>query len=214
MAPRPRKKTTAWGDAEGRRRDILGAARALVESGVSDLTMRDVALKARVSPGTIYVYFKTKEEIFLTLYAARVDAFADEVDAVCAEARDWDDLFSKFAERYLAFYRDYGHALNVWSLLADPAALESLPPDLTQKLRAQVVRTFTTASSKAREVAAAEGRVLRDDPLVMPFLWTVLTGLADNFSGPRAKAHPHRWEDMVRFAAQTLRAGLTELEKR
>jgi AcrR family transcriptional regulator len=204
------KKSTAWGDAEGRRRDILSAARAILQkSGHDSLNMRDVAVRARVSPGTLYVYFKTKEEIFLTLYAARVDEFATEAEALVCRAESFEDLFTLFAAAYLRFYEEYGHALSVWSIVADENAVADLPRDLVDRLRAQVTRVFALAGARARELAAHEGRTLRDDRLAMPFVWAVLTGLADNFSGPRAKAATYDWDEMVRFAARTLREGLT-----
>jgi AcrR family transcriptional regulator len=215
MAKVAKKATTAWGDAEGRRRDILAAAKRIVETrGRDGLNMRDVAVRAKVSPGTLYVYFKTKEEIFLTLYAARVEAFAGEVEAFAAEAASWDDLFARFAKSYLAFYREYGSSLSLFSLTADPAAVAELPPALIDELRAKVVRIFALAADRARALALLEGRHLKDDPHALPLLWMVLTGLADSMSGPRRDAHPYDWDSMVRFAARTLLAGLTEESER
>jgi AcrR family transcriptional regulator len=208
-------KKTAWGDADGRRRDILAAAKGIVaKHGRDGLNMRDVAVRAKVSPGTLYVYFKTKEEIFLTLYAARVEDFAREVEALAEAARTWDELFARFAESYLGFYRDFGRGLSLFSLTADPAAIAELPPALVEDLRAKVGRILGLAAARARVLAEREGRRFTEDPHAMPLLWMVLTGRADSMSGPRRDAAPYDWDQMVRFASRTLLAGLTEEKTR
>src|SRR5262249_33019756 len=69
------ESTTAWGDAEGRRRDILDSAeKLLAESGYAGLTMRAIAVGAGVSSGTLYQYFDGKEDVFVALMAGRLEA--------------------------------------------------------------------------------------------------------------------------------------------
>ena len=48
---------------------ILGAARALfLEKGYDQTSLRNIAEKIEYSPGTIYLYFKEKDEIFHALH--------------------------------------------------------------------------------------------------------------------------------------------------
>src|SRR4051812_16119226 len=86
--PKPAKITkTQWGDGEGRRRDILAAARRLLErDGYEALNIRDVARGAGVSPGTVYTYFGSREQLFATLYAERLQALDAELGPLCARA--------------------------------------------------------------------------------------------------------------------------------
>ena len=79
-----RSSKTRWGDREGRRRDILDAAREqMAEGGYLALNMRDLARRASVSPGTLYQYFSTKEEIFATLYAEAIEAHNAQLAPIC-----------------------------------------------------------------------------------------------------------------------------------
>src|ERR1044072_2643766 len=73
--------TTAWGDARARRRDILRSAEELLAgSGYAGLTMRAIAVGAGVSSGTLYQYFGGKEDVFVALMSARLEALATTLD--------------------------------------------------------------------------------------------------------------------------------------
>src|SRR5262245_29927912 len=77
-----------WGDKEGRRREILSAARELLDaSDYSELSMRVLADRAGISAGTLYLYFRTKEEIFLTIYCERIEALREEGRRASAKAK-------------------------------------------------------------------------------------------------------------------------------
>lgn len=74
----------AVGDEEKRRRRtaILRVARAVLERRAFDaFTMAEVARKAGLAKGTIYLYFATKEEMFLALLEGLLLAWFDDVDA-------------------------------------------------------------------------------------------------------------------------------------
>src|SRR5262249_5829655 len=118
-APLKLKKTkTQWGDGEGRRRDILGAARRLLEcDGYDALSIRDVARGAGVSPGLVYTYFGSREQLFAALYAERLAQLDAELAPLCAQAETPEALLVAIAERYFDVYRVFGRELNLWSLL-------------------------------------------------------------------------------------------------
>jgi AcrR family transcriptional regulator len=193
------KQKTKWGDREGRRRDILAAARGLLEeTGYQGFTIRDVADGAGVSLGTVYTYFGSKEELFATLYAERLDRFQAEIEPVCASAETAEQLLAAIAERYLDVYRVFGRELEVWSLVPG-----DVPPEVAAPLVESAGRVFATVQGGLQRFA-----VLDDAGLVVPFLWATLNGLADHFTSRRHLVHPYGWDDLVAFAARTIVAGL------
>jgi AcrR family transcriptional regulator len=65
-----------------RRREILQAARALFQAKpFQAISMADVAGKAGMAKGTVFLYFKTKEQLFLELTALEFEALFDALDA-------------------------------------------------------------------------------------------------------------------------------------
>ena len=55
-------------ERERRRQQIIVAAkRVFSEKGFSKSTMEDIAREAELSPGTLYLYFKNKDELYASL---------------------------------------------------------------------------------------------------------------------------------------------------
>ena len=67
---------------EERRQAILTAALELYrETSYDAVNIAQVAQKAGVAKGTFYLYFKTKEELFLAMLAQEFEEWFDEIDA-------------------------------------------------------------------------------------------------------------------------------------
>jgi len=147
---------TKWGDREGRRRDILDAARLQMrDGGYVELNMRDIARGAGVSPGTLYQYFSTKEEIFATLYAEAIEAHTARLAPVCEQADDLEAFLVEVATAYLDLYAAYGRHFTTWSAVmaestvgSEAAQVSPLPRELSLRLRSatydQAVLIVTT----------------------------------------------------------------------
>ena len=88
-------------DKQERRGEILAAGLALFEEmNFADIRMVDVAERAGVAKGTVYLYFATKEELFLSLLEDEVSAWFDHVDQSLSSRRDWngEKLAKMFAD--------------------------------------------------------------------------------------------------------------------
>lgn len=65
-----------------RRADILRVAmRRFAGSSYDALAMNDIAVEAGVAKGTLYLYFRSKDELFLALYEQELDGWFNELDA-------------------------------------------------------------------------------------------------------------------------------------
>ena len=81
-------ESTARGDRDGRRRDVLAAATEIIEeSGWDGFSIRAIASRAGVSTGAVYQWFSGKDEIFGELFDREIrvgldliETFPDDVD--------------------------------------------------------------------------------------------------------------------------------------
>lgn len=85
------RRARAPEDKAARRADILEVAGRMFDEragcgGVVDLTMASLASEAGLAKGTLYLYFSTKEEIFLALVLDELERWIDALD------RDLDRL--------------------------------------------------------------------------------------------------------------------------
>jgi AcrR family transcriptional regulator len=182
----------------------------MAEGGYLALNMRDLALRASVSPGTLYQYFSTKEEIFATLYAEAIEAHNAQLAPICAGATDLEALLVDVATAYLDQYAAYGRYFTMWAALrADGAPDDAmLPRELAASLRAAAFTQGELIIGGIRRVAPGGTGRLLDQPIAMTFVWSVLNGLGDHLTSERRHVTPFSDRELITFAAQTLAAGL------
>lgn len=213
--PAQRHRAVAkWGDRQQRRIDILEAARdRIAEGGYLSLNMRDLAAGAGVSPGTLYSYFATKEELFATLYAEAIRAYTEAFAPVADAGLGLVDLLREIIGRHLDLYRTYGRHFTLWSAMRhDPetGAAAGFPHELILELRAATQEHGRQQMQAIRDAAARDGREVVDEKLVPSFLWSMLNGLADHVTSERRTLDPFPAERLIRFSAERLALAITE----
>jgi AcrR family transcriptional regulator len=81
-ARRRSRAARAGEERADRRAALLGAAREMFRGAAPDaIAVSDIAARAGVAKGTVYLYFATKEEIFLAIASEEIDAWLDALDA-------------------------------------------------------------------------------------------------------------------------------------
>ncbi|WP_028974259.1 TetR/AcrR family transcriptional regulator [Spirochaeta cellobiosiphila] len=90
---------------EAKRELILDAAMQLIrETGFDDLTMKDIANKCSLSKGTLYIYFKSKDEILESLFLTAGNRFLIYVKEHTKEVMTGLQKLMVIWEAYLQFY--------------------------------------------------------------------------------------------------------------
>ncbi|MBT8494822.1 MAG: TetR/AcrR family transcriptional regulator; helix-turn-helix transcriptional regulator, partial [Deltaproteobacteria bacterium] len=75
-------------EREQRRAQILDAAQAVfTERGLAASTMEQVAAAAEVSKGTLYLYFRSKDELFMALASEVAEATHAAIEDVAADGK-------------------------------------------------------------------------------------------------------------------------------
>ncbi|WP_027891627.1 TetR/AcrR family transcriptional regulator [Calidithermus chliarophilus] len=80
-------------DKEARREQILAGALELSQQvGFAEFTMTALAARLGLAKGTLYLYFQTKEELFLTLYERLLGEWFDALEAELNAEGAWDSI--------------------------------------------------------------------------------------------------------------------------
>jgi AcrR family transcriptional regulator len=88
-----------------RRQQILDAARRnFVRQGVADSTVDSIAKTAGVAKGTVYLYFKSKDEILRQVLIGDLEEFHAETVAIIAAPGPIEDRVRRFIHAELAFF--------------------------------------------------------------------------------------------------------------
>lgn len=174
--------------------------------------MRDLAADAGISPGTLYSYFATKEELFITLYVEAIRLHTEAFRPVAAAGHELTTLLTRVIEAHLELYRAYGRHFTLWSIMrqdADPPSRPGVRQELVAELRAVTIEHNRLLMDSIRDAAQREGRRVADERLVPSFLWSALNGLADHLTTDRRSLDRFPAPDLIEFSAGRLAAAIT-----
>src|SRR5262245_51077580 len=88
-------------EREERRHQILEAAANVFKSkGFAAATMDDVAAAAELSKGTLYLYFKSKDDLYLALSAVKLVQIADAFRVIAASGGSGIDQLERMLLAY------------------------------------------------------------------------------------------------------------------
>lgn len=94
--------------AEFNRANILAAAgRLFGQRGVEQTTVDDIAREADYSKSTIYVYFKSKEEIYFYIVLESMDMLKTRLESAIAAHEDFGAAFFAICAELTEFQREY-----------------------------------------------------------------------------------------------------------
>ena len=93
---------------EFRKSELLTAARTVFSrKGFHEATIDDIALEAGVAKGTVYLYFKSKHDIYLAALRDGVETLNEELRAVAAQEGPARDKLRKVIATKLAFLEEH-----------------------------------------------------------------------------------------------------------
>lgn len=152
-------------DKQAKRRDIVRhAADVFARTGYHESKMQEIATAADIGKGTIYEYFRTKEQLFLAVYDAwmsdyeslireRVESSPDAMGKVDAIRNSAVEFYESRAEQAPLLLEFWAHALRT----DNPAFLDRITRtrtflrDLGMKLTRELVDAgwFTEVDARA-----------------------------------------------------------------
>lgn len=123
--------------ADARRALVLEAARAsFLELGLEGASLREIARRAGYTPGAIYSYFASKEEVYAALLGESLERLNAAVRSAAAHAPD--DALREGARAFFLFYRDHPRDLDLGFYLFRGLQPRGLTPALDEALNARL----------------------------------------------------------------------------
>jgi AcrR family transcriptional regulator len=95
-------------EREQRRNEIIDAAEYVFFSkGLANASMDEVAAKAELSKGTIYLYFKSKEELLFAINLRSLKILQEKFEVVTDPAKSTIENILAIGNSYIQFSREY-----------------------------------------------------------------------------------------------------------
>jgi AcrR family transcriptional regulator len=142
--------------SRGKRDAILDAARAAFSrNGYERASVEDIAVQAGIAKGTLYLYFKSKEELYLAALTRDLRALADKGRAGMEKAATLRGKMLAFLQVRLEYARSHEEFLRIY--LAEYGSL-FVKPGLQGELR-RLARANLRYVAKVVEEAAARREI-------------------------------------------------------
>jgi AcrR family transcriptional regulator len=166
-------------DRERRRQQIIAASkRVFTSKGVSRTTIKDIADEAELSPGTLYIYFKNKDELYASLSIRMLKHLQLSLQRV-KETRDLSDdqRIDSVKKALLELYEIDPLMLINLSHLQASETLDNISPELYEQILDLSRRSLQTLSEIFAE-GIELGSFLKRKPMQLAVvLWAMFSGL-------------------------------------
>ena len=163
-----------------RQREILEAARDVFFSkGIHRATMDDVAARAELSKGAVYLYFESKESLLAHLLLEGLDVLLADLQVAYAadEPLGAEERIRRLAGAYLHFAQEHPHDFRLLMALDRGGFREKVPPKLYQQVLAASLRGLELLTEAVRQ-GVGDGDFASDDPRqTAGALWAALHGV-------------------------------------
>ncbi len=166
-------------EKERRRQQIIVAAkRVFTKKGLSKTTMEDIAKESELSPGTLYLYFKNKEELYASL-SLRILQFLSIRVAQVIEENDTnppEKLDKLIAAMYEVYEFDPMVIINMFHLQSSET-LRNLSPDLLQEINTLSQKALGHMASIFKD-GMEQGYFIERHPIALAdIFWSLFSGV-------------------------------------
>ena len=166
-------------ERERRRQQIIIAAKRVFSAkGFNKATMEDIAKEAELSPGTIYIYFKNKDELYASLSLRILKHLNIRLEHV--KNKEPLDHAKKVVALKEALYDVYEFdpliLINMFHLQSSET-LKNLSPQLLDEIK-ELSRTSLGTMAEIFEEGIKEGIFIDKHPYALAdILWALFSGL-------------------------------------
>lgn len=132
-------------EKKNRRNAILKAARGLFfENGFRPVTVESIAKKAELSKGSIYLYFKSKEEIYTQILLSDIDKFHQDFKDLIHDSTNASEAITRFAMIYVDLFLNDRELFRILMTFMLHTNAMNLPEDLNNHIIKSTNRNINT----------------------------------------------------------------------
>jgi len=107
--------------AERRAAILQAAAGVFLEKGISAASMDEIAERTEVSKGTVYLYFASKEDLFVAVVSETFAFLARLFEDAVTQSSSGVEALARLGRQYFRFCRDYPDRFRLAFLNDSPA---------------------------------------------------------------------------------------------
>ncbi|MFQ5401091.1 MAG: TetR/AcrR family transcriptional regulator [Anaerolineae bacterium] len=165
-------------EREARRRLILDSAKAVfAERGFQNATVEEIANQAELAVGTLYRYFQSKEEMYVSLLFEAMEMFRQNIEAARASDAAPDEQLRAVWRYFYDFYVQQPESYLAFMFLHNEGLRDVISPEVLDEINQRAGENFRLVGQIVQ--ASVEAGIYRpvDSRVVVDVLWSLLMGL-------------------------------------
>ncbi len=166
-------------EKEQRRKEIMDAARIVFSAkGFNRATMEEIATEAELSPGTLYLYFKNKEELHTSLSIHILGYLTKKIDQfVLKEDMNAEEKLIALRDTFIDVY-DYDSRMLISLFhLQSGETLRNLSGSVLQQLK-ETSRDALNAITTIVQEGIDQGYFIKKHPVALAdIIWATYSGV-------------------------------------
>jgi TetR/AcrR family transcriptional regulator len=130
-------------EKQARREAIRGSAREIFfAKGFNATTMDEIAHKAELSKGALYLYFTNKEELYVSVMSEGLSTLFERTEEALKLDLPPDQMLRKLGEVHYRYYLDYPEYSRIFFFSEHRNVAKQLPRELIQESMEKGMRYF------------------------------------------------------------------------
>jgi len=165
-------------EKEARREEIISAAeKVFLEKGITSTTMDDIATECELSKGTLYLYYKSKEDLIVAVSMRGMDILHNLFKAAISTGEPVIKLIENMAEAYYSFFKNHRPYFRLFYFYESPQFHTQVSAGMKELCTAHDRMTWDLVTKLIKQ-GIEEGMLHGDlDPLeVAIMLWSNSNG--------------------------------------
>ena len=139
--------------------------------------MDQIAERAEIAKGTIYIYFKSKEELYFSLLLNGQDILISMLKDMKKRKSPSDPLLAETAKTLFRFYKEHTSYFRIFMVMQQEDMQAKLSPELSQQINAQATTILKLLSNEIQSAVDAGAFNSVSPWHVANILWGSFTGI-------------------------------------
>jgi AcrR family transcriptional regulator len=158
---------------------MVAAKRVFSEKGLNKATMEDIAKEAELSPGTLYLYFKNKDELFSSLSIRILQYLNIRLEHITnteGGKKPRDRIEALKEAMYDVYEFDPVMLINMFHLQSSET-LKNLSPELLDNIK-ELSQSSIQTTAKLFGKGIEEGEFIDEHPVALAgIVWAIFSGV-------------------------------------
>lgn len=121
-------------EKEHRKEEIINAAESVFfDKGLQQATMDEIAEKAELGKSTLYLYYKSKEDLYMGIVLRGSDVLYNMFQDVISMGGPAVKIISKLGEAYYEFFKQHKNYFRSFHFFENPQTHKQVSPEMMEQ---------------------------------------------------------------------------------